>query len=397
MYRKIFAALFFTITFACVHAQDSAKKKLMDLFGKFSGAAEADSLSNEAIKDIFFTEVLKNDIAYKALQRVLEKSASSYTFIRDLNIKPKTFQSGSMGATLGLEYNYDNSWTKITHKKNALFIQDYSLAFNGNLAFKKQLNPNSFLESTFAYNGVFSWGGMPHEIDDATSDKIEALEDSILARRERHEPYMDLYKQVNSFITVSDQFYLGIKGKLGYETNQDFSKQQFAPGILIGLGAKGWNKNEALRYLNILDYPFAFIRLLTGTDKTFTVYGATFPSFIAGLDYVVPGKDKERKALIGNEDPFSRLRFEAAFKTRVAHIGKSIFNFSADYRWYNELNAADAIKNSGLARSHFFVAAIESGTGLFISYTAGKLPFDRKNDQVYALGFKYDLGNITDK
>lgn len=397
MHRKVFFSLLFALTFVCVNAQESTKKKLVELFSKFSGAAEADSLSNEAIKEIFFTEILKNDIAFKALQRVLEKSASSYKFIRDLNIKPKTFQSDSMGTSLGLEYNYDNSWTKITKKNNALFIQDYSLAFNGNLAFKKHLNPNSFLESAFAYNGVFSWGGMPNEIDDATSDKIEALEDSILARRERHEPYMDLYKQVNSFITVSDQFYLGIKGKLGYESNQDFSKQQFAPGILLGLGAKGWNKNEALRHLNILDYPFAFIRLLTGTDKTFTVYGATFPSFIVGLDYVVPGKDKERKTLTGNEDPFSRLRFEAAFKTRVAHIGKNIINFSADYRCYKELNAAAAIKSNGLASSNFFVAAIESGTGLFISYTTGKLPFDRKNDQVYALGFKYDLGNINDK
>ena len=102
-----------------------------------------------------------------------------------------------------------------------------------------------------------------------------------------------------------------------------------APGLLMGFGAEGWNENGALRYLNILDYPFALIRMLTGTDTEFNVYGATFPSFLFGLDYVIPDKDSLRKNLIGNQDPFSRLRFEIGFKTRVARIGKEVIHFSS--------------------------------------------------------------------
>lgn len=381
-------------------AQESVKNELIKTLKQVDPRIDtktAESLGISAIKEIFSKPDLLNDLFSKNIELLEKKSSTPYKFIRDLNIKPKTFQADSFSVSLGFEYKYENSWTKNKKTGKSLFLQNYDLSFNGDVAFKKKQNPNSFLESSLSYEGAFMWGGQPMKIDDATSDKIQEIEDSILERRERKEPYLDLYQQVNSLITVTDQFYLGVKGKFAFESNQDFTKRQFAPGILIGFGAKGWNKNEALRYLNIFDYPFALIRLLTGTDATFNVYGATFPSFLFGLDYVIPNKDTVRKKLIGNKDPFTRLRLEVGFKTRVARIGKEVIHFISNFRWYQELNPNNAIKINKLDMSTFFVASLESYTGLFISYTAGKLPFDRKNDQVYALGFRYDLGNSKDK
>lgn len=393
--RSTLTILLFVVSGSAI-AQENVKNELFKIFEKLD-PKDAESLSITAIKEIFSKPDLLNDLFSKNLTLLEKKSSTPYKFIRELNLKPKTFQADSFPVSLGFEYNYENSWTKNKKRGKSLFLQNYDLSFNGDVAFKKKQNPNSFLESSFSYDGAFMWGGQPMKIDDATSDKIEEIEDSILERRLRKEPYLDLYQKVNSLITVTDQFYLGVKGKFAFESNQDFTKRQFSPGILIGFGAKGWNKNEALRYLNILDYPFAVIRLLTGTDATFNVYGATFPSFLFGLDYVIPDNDTVRKNLIGNKDPFSRLRFEIGFKTRVARIGKEVIHFSSSFRWYKELNAANAIKINNLDRSTFFVASLESYTGLFVSYTTGKLPFDRKNDQVYALGFRYDLGNSKDK
>lgn len=395
-FRSALTILFFVISNG-VFSQDNVKKQLVKIFEQVDPKANAESLGIEAVKEIFSKPDLLNDLFFKNLEVLEKKASSQYKFIRDLNLKPKSFQSDSFPVSLGFEYKYDNSWTKNKVREKSLFLQNYNLSFNGNVAFKKKNNSTNFLESTFSYEGAFMWGGQPVKIDDAASDKIQEIEDSIIERRQRKEPYLDLYQQVNSMITVTDQFYLGIKGKFAFESNQDFSKRQFAPGILIGFGAKGWNKNEALRYLNILDYPFAAIRLLTGTDKEFNVYGATFPSFLFGLDYVIPGKDSVRKNLIGNKDPFSRLRFEIGFKTRVARIGKEVIHFSSNFRWYKEINASTAIKINKLDESTFFVASLESISGLFVSYTAGKLPFDRKKDQVYAIGFRYDLGNSKDK
>lgn len=381
-------------------AQESVKNELIKTLKQVDPQIDpktAESLSLTAIKEIFLKPELLNDVFFKSLEVLEKKSSIPYKFIRELNIKPKAFQADSFPVSLGFEYKYANNWTKNKKTGKSLFLQNYNLSFNGDVAFKKKQNPNSFLESSFSYDGAFLWGGHPMKIDDATSDKIQEIEDSILERRQRKEPYMDLYQKVNSLITVSDQFYLGIKGKFAFESNQDFTKRQFAPGVLVGLGAKGWNKNEALRYLNIFDYPFAAIRFLTGTDATFNVYGATFPSVLFGLDYVIPDNDTVRKKLIGNKDPFIRLRLEVGFKTRVARIGKEVIHFSSNFRWYQELNSNNAIKINKLDKSTFFVASLESYTGLFISYTSGKLPFDRKNDQVYALGFRYDLGNTKDK
>lgn len=375
-------------------AQTDVKNSLE---GRYRGLpkATADSLVSEDLNQIFNVPDLLNDLFARNLEALKQKDARQYQFIRDLNIRFKSFQTDTLPVSLGFEYKYENNWVKNRQKAQALFIQTYSLSFNGNVAFKKINNPNNFLESSFSYDGSFLFGGKAAPIDDATSDLIQQIEDTILERRSRREPYLHLYRQVNNLITVSDQFYLGLKGKLGFESTQDFSKKQWAPGLLLGLGAKGWNRQEALRYLNVLDYPFAVIRYLTRTDQDFTIYGSTFPSFLFGLDYVMPTQDDERQELLGSLDPFTRLRFEAGFKTRVAQVGNEAIHFSANYRWYKELNAGAAIREADLQRFSFFVAAIESSSGLFVSYTTGKLPFDRRNDQIYAIGFKYDLGNLN--
>lgn len=394
MKKKILLAGYLLLAIQQLFAQQTdLRTQIGDLLVRFDPSVNKDSAVKQTIKDLFKLNMQENDLVYKTFQQLLAQNKSKYSFLREMNINPKIFQSENNSSSLGFHYKYDNSWTKFRKVKQSMFIQDYSIALNGNIAFKKNLNPNSFQEAAVSYNGAFNWGGQPIAIDEQTSAAIEALEDSILARRSRKQPYTDLYKQVNALIKVSDQFYIGAKGKFAVETNQDFSATQLVPGIVIGLGAKGWNEHEALRYLNILDYPFALIRLLTGTDDHFNVYGASFPSFLFGWDYVLPQKDTVRKNLTGAEKGYNRLRFEASFKTRVARIGNDLYHFSANYRWYNEVNASAAIRNSGLAYARFFVAAIESNSGLFVSYTNGKLPFDKINDQVYAIGFKYNLGN----
>jgi len=378
------------------NAQENILDHLKTIFIGLS-KNQSDSLLKEGVKSIFSNPDLYNDFFRKYVEKLKANDKGRYTFIRDLDLNFKSFQSDTLPVALGFNYNYSNSWVKNKVTEKSTLLQSYNLAFKGNVAFKKQFNPNDFLEYSLAFDNSFLWGGKVAELDEETSVKMEELQDTILARRERKDPsFLGLYDELAKFISVTDQFALGIKGKFSFESNQDFSKRQFVPGLLITAGAKGWNKNEALQYFNILDYPFALIRLLTGTDKKFTIYGATFPSMLFGLDYVLPQDDTTRKELLGTLDAYSRLRFEIGFKTRVARIGKEVLHFSSDFRWYKELNADQIIKDNRLDRSTFFVAAIESNSGLFVSYTTGKLPFDKRNDQVYSLGFKYDLGNKND-
>jgi hypothetical protein len=161
------------------------------------------------------------------------------------------------------------------------------------------------------------------------------------------------------------------------------------PGITIDLGIKAWNENNLLSKLNILDYPFAMLRLITSTDKRFTPYGSTLPTFQFSIDYVIPQNDTIRKQLVNNLNPFPRFKFETGFKTLVSNIKNDNIFFSANFRYYQEIKAPKEIVAAKLDMQMYFVMAIESSNGFYVSYANGKLPFDAKNDEVYSIGFNY--------
>jgi hypothetical protein len=159
--------------------------------------------------------------------------------------------------------------------------------------------------------------------------------------------------------------------------------------LTIGLGAKAWDNSNALAKLNILDYPFALIRLLTQTDKKFTVYGSTLPTAQVVFCYVVPQNDTIRENIVGNLDPFPRLNFEIGFRTVVSRIRSESIFFNADFRYYYEFGAHNGIIDAEMDKHMYFVMALQSSTGFYASYAYGKLPFDARNDEVYAIGFNF--------
>ena len=77
------------------------------------------------------------------------------------------------------------------------------------------------------------------------------------------------------------------------------------------------------------------------------------------------------------------------FRTFVSRIeGENIF-FNANVRYYREINASAAIKAANLDEYFYFVGALQSTSGFYVSYARGKLPFDAVSDEVYAVGFHY--------
>lgn len=391
--KNIFTfCLFFCLSLTCL-AQQNVYEKLKAIYAQFENR-NADSFAKEALSQVYPNADLLNGIFKQQLQRIKDSRKNTYLFLKDLDIRFKTFQSVNLPASLGFSYNYENTWLKNKIKPSSSYYHSLNLAFKGNVAFSKKYNPHDFLESSFDFDGGWMVGGKVREIDSATSLVIQETEDSILALRERGAPYQDLYQRLNDLIQVSDQFFLSVKGKFSFESNQDFTRTQFVPGVVIGFGAKGWNKKGTLRNLNGFDYPFALVRYITGTDATLNVYGVTFPSLLVGLDYVIPGSDDYRKSILGNDNPYKRLKFEIGFKTRVANVTKEVIYLSSNYRWYKELGASDLIRQKRMHRFSFFVVAVESSSGWFVSYTCGRLPFDRVSDHVYAVGFKYELRNL---
>lgn len=387
----ILLGLSFLIT-TQIQAQD-----VKSALGKFAGisAQQADSIKRQIINEVFENPALYNDAYAKFLASYNSDSSRAFNFMRELNVKFKTFQANQQPSALGLTYNYQNSWTKTKTKPTYSSSQTYSLNFSGNATYNPADNPANFLESNFNYNASFIWGGKVKPLDSLAKIKFGQLQQQLLAANIAGNTSLmnRLYLQRSQFIKTTNQFYIGINGDFNYETNQQFTKRQFVPGALVNLGAKAWNPKEALLYFNIPDYPFALIRLITGTDNTFTLSGASFPSALIGIEQVIPDQDETRETVTGNLNPYNRFRTEVSFKTKFARLGSRVIYFLSDFRYYSELNPSAAVVKAGLNRFVYFAASLEAVNGFFVSYTAGRLPFDQRNSNVYGLGFHYNFGN----
>jgi hypothetical protein len=338
---------------------------------------------------------LLNEAEASYMAALQKKDTSAYNFMRDLNLKFKTFQANPLPPGLGFSYQYDNSWTKNSISTAHDFSQSFNLDLDGNVAFKKADNPVNFLESKFVYNSTFFWGGLAKKNTKAQADQLRKikldLDDAITAGDAAKIKL--LQTQAVALTHITDQYYIGINGSASYESNQDFSKTQFVPSLLINAGASSFNDGSTLSWFNLPDYPFALLRYLTNTDEHFSVSGVAIPSILFGVDYVVPTADTLRQSITGALNPYTRIRFEASFKTEAARAGGQVFWFSADYRWYHELNASQALINAHIDHFNYFTCALSASNGFFVSYSAGQLPFDQKNTSVYSLGFNYNLGN----
>ena len=82
--------------------------------------------------------------------------------------------------------------------------------------------------------------------------------------------------------------------------------------------------------------------------------------------------------IAGSLDGYTRFHFETGFRTLLADIGDQTIFFNAGFRYYKESNAPAAVKAVKLDKFSYFVASITSNSGLFVSYSNGKLPFDAK-------------------
>jgi hypothetical protein len=320
-----------------------------------------------------------------------------WTFLKDLDVQFKTFQAtDNSNAALGVSYDFTFSEAKYIEKANSNRIShSFNLDANGNIAFNKKFNPTDFLEFKANYSYSHFMGGVLESVDDTSVfTRLNQIEDRLVdMANPNSEEARVLWKNLEDRIKLTNQYYYLISPKLSIESNQDFSKTQFLPGIAVDLSAKGWNHQSTLAGFNIFDYPFALVRLITGTDKKFTRYGSTIPSVGIVADYVIPTNDSVREGILGNIDPYPRFKFETSFRTLVSRIEKQNIFFNANFRVYQEINASTVIKAANLSSFTYFVMALQTSSGLYVSYANGKLPFDAKSDEVYSIGFNYDFNS----
>jgi hypothetical protein len=359
---------------------------------------------DDAAKELL-NELLHSPETANKANALLNNQTPGWAFLQDVNFKFKAFQADTPGAqtSLGFSYELDRSFAagelKCTACKRGL---DLSLHAEGNVAFDKDVNPNDFLETRMSFSLFQSMGGFsaPSDADSERFNQI-SLDAARLRRADDPKKYDDL---IDEALAIADahfttQYYVEASANAQLESNQTFSKKQYVYAARLMGEVKPWGSLDATSFadldnwskFNVLDYPFALLRVLTGFEECgcFLPRGLSLPSVSVAIGTVDPQDGDPRSALAGvGSGSYTRLDAEASFKTPVARISGNTVSLSMSYRLFDELNAASAVSAAGLGRYDYFVASLGTGKGPFISYTSGQLPFELRSDKVYEIGFQ---------
>lgn len=366
-----------------------------------NGLSETNSAKqNNNAKD-FLQDALENPETLNAVVKSYLIKDSGWQFLKDVDFKFKIFEptGNENKSSLGFSYAYEKTITSISlgPKCGDACVRGLNANFSasGNVAFEENINPENFLTTKLNFAMFQSDGGAKKfTTEQQKSYNAKVLE---LATIEDQATYdkavVDLLKMTRTALT--NQIYGELSADLSLESNQDFSKKQFVYAAKAGLDYKGWEKSDATQWsdtstlsrLNLLDYPFAMIRMLTGYSSSFVPRGLSLPTVIVAIGLVNPIDGDPRKA-VGDDSNFPRFNAEASFKTPIAKFNESPVSFSVNYKIFQEIGASAAVKDSKLDQNSYLTSTIGCSTGPFISYTNGKLPFELKSKEVYSLGFQ---------
>jgi hypothetical protein len=317
-------------------------------------------------------------------------------WLKALNLQFKTFEPTSSGknASLGVEYSYDKAVTdaKVFDGQNPGYLS-FNLKARGNVSFDKNNNPADFLQSGGQFH-LWQFFGQTEE-DPIGSDGLTLSDRTFreLAQEKyrgksgaelRATPEWQSYIQ-HAFDNDPLDFLYDATGNLSLESNQTFSKKQWAYGLEAHAVLRVWDPNSAGSKFNIFDWPFALTRMLGG--EQFQPRGRFLPAVMAGIDLIDPVGNADRFKIDPDKSAYPRFKAEIGFRSKVVEIeGKPIW-FNAGYRYFQELGASSAIQAANMDTQHYFTASLDLLWNVSVTYSVGKLPFDLKNQQVWALGY----------
>ena len=393
--------ILFSFSTAGAETAETAKKTVRAGTAKLN----LESLSNE-VRDYLRKSLEDPANLNKVLDSYLAKD-SGLAFLKDINFRFKAFEARDPGSqtSIGFSYDYgksilDGEWGQGCGDSCA---RGYDLNFSarGNVAFNADRNPDDFLETKLSLSLFQSLGGVA-KLSGAASDRYNEL--VIKAAQAKNERELEnVYADIMRLIvgTFSNQYYVDLSGDFALESNQSFSAKQYVYGLRLGLDVKGWERSNAdhwnetswLAKLNLFDYPFALLRMLTGYERCksdsfcFLPRATHLPTLGIALARINP-EDNDPRLAVGETSDYDRLAGEISFKTPIARIAGDKIFFSANHRLYRELNASVTLRASGLDHHRYTTLAIGAVTGPYVSYTNGRLPLDARNDQVFELGYQ---------
>jgi hypothetical protein len=422
MMKRLTFCLSIALNFSVNPVEANAFEEISDCINKIdTNSADLNDLTanqkNQAVQ-AFCNAITGQSLNPKRL--LIDKLDEQKFKYKGLTLKFKAFESDNE-PNFGIEYDYSLSRTFGNSSKNlscndngspencaSHFRTSGSVDFQskGTFAFEDSNNPLNMIDTKLSLTGhlgYFSGESLKHN-DEFKRRSRKAIEDYT----ENGEiPFSEYAKNIvgrNPLNTYREAlgvtFIASASADIGYETDQTFSASQFTYGGSIYASLNDYRQDSNLKWFNIVDYPAAIVRFMTGLDDDLNPRGTQFPFFRFAVAQVDPDDQAPRFLLAGDGSNYTRINFEASYSAPLFKLptfgldalkkysDDTVF-LTANYRYYRELSPSDAVRAANLTDQRLWTVSLTGlFGGMYVSYSNGELPLDVDRDNVVELGFK---------
>lgn len=366
---------------------DSLLQTFRMLRGESSDSTAIDKLKREGLQ-----AMLDHPETIHRVVKSLLNGNHGLALLEDLQLDLKIIDTKDGEKTFGVGYAFERSFAPKDWEfadDGSVHGFDYALSAAGNVAFERDANPQDFLTGRLTASYFESHGGIAAMSDAERrqfATDFNALGDQLVKTKNARtsEVGRAIVRKYQSVCTT--QYYWEGGLDAGIESNQAFTERNYTIGAHLGGNIFDGRDTSAWSHFNIVDYPAALLRVLTGYDQAFTPHGNALPWVIAGIDHVTPDGNDPR-ALVGDTTDYFRARVEVAYRAPIGTFDGIDYYLGASWRAYQELGASRAVRDADADQQSRFVVTLRSATGLFASYASGRLPFDVTDRDSFELGW----------
>ena len=265
-------------------------------------------------------------------------------------------------SVVGLDFSYENEFNRnyLADDENSSLASYWTLSVNasGFITQDAEENPRNFLEAKIGFLGG-SYTKVPIQPDSVTKAAYRFSQD--IDNQQLRDDFWALMDNVTKPLGGFTYLKYGID--FGFETDQEIDAKNSVISAFGFARYESWSKNSMLGSLGIV------------------------PSIRLAIDEVNPNAQTPR-ALAGDDSTYSRFSGQVALWMPLGQFTNQPYFVGFSYQTYRELSASDIVKNANLDAYHLRTFTVSTPSGIFASYSSGRLPFDLTSQQTVELGFK---------
>jgi len=299
----------------------------------------------------------------KVLNAVLQSPVLSSKLSNiPISLQFKLLERESAEAVIGMQFSYSKAFNQTVYRSDGIRERSYQiqLDIDGVITQNAQENPRNFITGKLAFVG--------RSMPSFNLQKLQAglvpeycVDEAHINDRACFELEADGVEAF--FEPMGSAFYLNYGADFGVETDQRFEAKNQTFGGFMFVAYEDMRIDSFLGYNNIK------------------------PSLRIAAETVDPNRETPR-ALAGDNSSYTRLAAEFSLIVPLQKLAGLPYYFTFNYQAYEEMGASKLVKTANLHAYQLKTYSLNTPTGIFVSYSSGRLPFVLANESTVEIGFQ---------